>query len=65
MDPSELRSGLARRRHSADLLFRGYSSPVDLETIELGCLRRRGCDGAVQDRSVALSMAESDDRQTG
>ncbi|CAG09049.1 unnamed protein product [Tetraodon nigroviridis] len=44
VDQSELRSGPARRRHSADLLFRGYSSPVDLKTIELSCLRSQGCD---------------------
>lgn len=44
VDQSELRSGPARRRHSADLLFRAYSSPVDLKTIELSCLRSQGCD---------------------
>lgn len=63
MDQSEPRSGPARRRHGADLLFRGYSSPVDLKTIELCCLRSQGCDGAVQDRLVALSKTESEDRQ--
>lgn len=34
VDPSEPRSSPGMRRHSADLLFRGYSSPVDKKTIE-------------------------------
>lgn len=53
----------ARRRHGSDLLFRGCSSPVDLKTIELCCLRSQGCGLAVQDTFVALSRTESEERQ--
>lgn len=37
------------RRHDADLLFRGYSSPVDKKTIELCCWSSQGWATAVQD----------------
>lgn len=41
-DPSKSRRGPEMRRRDADLLFRGYSSPVDKKTIELSCWNRRG-----------------------
>lgn len=40
-DPLELRSSPEMRRRGADLLFRGYSSPVDKKTIELCCWNRK------------------------
>ena len=63
-DPSEPRSSPEMRRHGADLLFRGYSSPVDKKTIELWRWSSQGWSGAVHDgRSVQTEM-ERQLRQT-
>lgn len=40
VDTLELCSSPEMRRRGADLLFRGYSSPVDKKTIELRCWNR-------------------------
>ncbi len=58
VDPSEPRSSPEMRRHGADLLFRGYSSPVDKKTIELCCWNSQGWARAVQDERSAWTATE-------
>lgn len=64
VDPSEPRSSPKMRRHSADLLFRGYSSPVNKKTIELCCWNSQGWAGAVQDGWSARTETERQERKT-
>lgn len=63
VDPSKPYCSPEMRRHNADLLFRGYSSPVDKKTIELCCWNGQGWGRAVQVRRAAQTETESQDRQ--
>lgn len=64
VDPSEPCSSPEMRRHGADLLFRGYSSPVDKKTIELCCWSSQGWARAVWDGWSALTETERRERKT-
>lgn len=64
VDQSEHRSCPEIRRLGADLLFRGYSLPVDLKTIELGCWSNQGWAGAVQDGWCPWTETEKQAKQT-
>lgn len=64
VDPSEARSSPEMRRHGTDLLFRGYSSPVDKKTIELCCWNNQGWARAVQDGRSAWTETERRGKKT-
>lgn len=64
VDQSELRSCPEIRRHGTDLLFRGYSLPVDLKTIKLCCWSNQGWARAVQDGWCAWTKTERQEKQT-
>lgn len=64
VDPSEPCSSPEMRRHGADLLFRGYSSPVDRKTIELCRWSSQAWARAVQDGWSAWTETEWQERNT-
>lgn len=64
VDPSKPLSSPEMRRHNSDLLFRGYSSPVDKKTIELCCWNIQGWGRAVQDRRAAWTATERQEKNT-